>query len=183
MLTRNTIDDRQRSGRPITISTSMRLKRGAAIRNDTASLNKNGIRCSIQMVYINARRLKLKWFKIRKSQQLTHQNKIGRVRCAKRLRLQFGVKRNANNWKWNRVVNIDFGGVFILQPFQNIRNNGIWTEEKEAILSSLINAPTDKFKKGIIFWGAITPNGLIPTDTPINLTKWLNEKQYDAKKK
>ena len=161
----------------------MRLKRRASIRNVTASLNRNGTRCSTQMVYITARRLKLKWFKTRKSQKLTHQNKIERVRCAKRLRLQFGVKRNANNWKWDRVVNTDFSGVFTLQPFQNKRNDGIWAEEKEGIPSSLINAPTDKFKKGIIFWGGITSNGLIPADVPINLTKWLNEKQYDVKKK
>ena len=123
MLTRNSIDDRPRSGRPITISispfqqqvkTSMRLKRGVSIRNVTMSLNKNGTRCSTQTVYITARKLKLKWFKTRKSQKLTHQNKIERVRCAKRLRLQFCVKRNANNWEWDRVVNTDFSGVFTL---------------------------------------------------------------------
>ncbi|CAF1340096.1 unnamed protein product [Rotaria sordida] len=190
-LTRNTIDDRQRPGRPITISTpifqqqvktSMRLKRGAFIRNVTANLNKNGIRCSTYTVYKAARKLKLKWFKTRKSQKLSCQNKIERVECAKRLRSKFGVSRNAKNWKWDRVVNTDFSGVFTLQPFQNKRNDGIWAEENEAIPSSLINAPTDKFKKGIIFWGAISSNGLIPVDAPISLTKWLHEKQYHVKK-
>ncbi|CAF1287772.1 unnamed protein product [Rotaria sordida] len=168
-LTRNTIDDRQRPGRPIPISipifqqqvkTSMRLKRGASIRNVTANLNKNGIRCSTYTVYKAARK----------------------VDCAKRLRSKFGVSRNAKNWKWDRVVNTDFSGVFTLQPFQNKRNDGIWAEENEAIPSSLINAPTDKFKKGIIFWGAISSNGLIPVDAPISLTKWLHEKQYHVKK-
>ncbi|CAF4332446.1 unnamed protein product [Rotaria sp. Silwood2] len=190
-LTRNTIDDRQRPGRPITISTpifqqqvktSMRLKRGASIRNVTANLNRNGTRCSTYTVYKAARKLKLKWFKTRKSQKLSYQNKIDRVDCAKRLRSKFGVSRNAKKWKWDRVVNTDFSGVFILQPFQNNRNDGIWAEENEAIPSSLINAPTDKFKKGIIFWGAISSNGLIPVDAPISLTKWLHEKQYHVKK-
>ncbi|CAF1213564.1 unnamed protein product [Rotaria sordida] len=160
----------------------MRLKRGAFIRNVTANLNKNGIRCSTYTVYKAARKLKLKWFKTRKSQKLSYQNKIDRVDCAKRLRSKFGVSRNAKNWKWERVVNTDFSGVFTLQPFQNKRNDGIWAEENEAIPSSLINAPTDKFKKGIIFWGAISSNGLIPVDAPISLTKWLHEKQYHVKK-
>ncbi|CAF4288481.1 unnamed protein product, partial [Rotaria sordida] len=137
----------------------MRLKRGASISNVTANLNKNGIRCSTYTVYKAARK----------------------VDCAKRLRSKFGVSRNAKNWTWDRVVNTDFSGVFILQPFQNKRNDGIWAEENEAIPSSLINAPTDKFKKGIIFWGAISSNDLISVDTPISLTKWLHEKQYHVK--
>ncbi len=81
----------------------MRLKRGASIRNVTANLNKNGIRCSTYTVYKTPRKLKLKWFKTRKSQKLSYQNKIERVDCAERLRSKFGVRRNAKNWKWDRV--------------------------------------------------------------------------------
>ncbi len=80
------------------------------------------------------------------------------------------------------VVNTDFSGVFTLQPFQNKRNDGIWAEENEAIPSSLINAPTDKFKKESFSGEAISSNGLNPVDAPINLTKWLLEKQCHVKK-
>jgi hypothetical protein len=83
--------------------------------------------------------------------------------------------------KWI-IVNTDFSGKFTLQPFQNKRNDGIWAEEREAIPPSLIHATTDKFQKGIIFWGAISCNGLIPAGAPINFTKWLHQKQFRFKK-
>lgn len=55
VLARNTIEDKQRSERPATISTpdfqqkikaALRLKKGASIRNVTSNLNQNGIQCS-----------------------------------------------------------------------------------------------------------------------------------------
>ncbi|CAF3984004.1 unnamed protein product [Rotaria sp. Silwood1] len=116
-------------------------------------MNRHGIKCLTQTVYNTPRKLKLKWFKTKKSQKLTIQNKIKRIACAKY-------------------------GKFTLQPFQNKRNDGIWAEDSEAISPSLIHAPTDKFQKGIIFWGAISSNGLIPAGAPINFTKWLHQKQF-----
>ena len=134
-LTRNTINDKQRLGYPITVSTlifqqqvktSIRLRRDASIRNVTANTNIHGMKCSTQTVYNTARKLKLKWLKTKQSQKLTNQNKIKRIiACAKQLRLQFGVKRNEKNWKWDRVVNTDFSGKFTLQLFENKRNDGI----------------------------------------------------------
>jgi transposase len=193
VLTRNTIEDKQRSGRPTTISTpdfqqkvkaALRLKKGASIRNVTSNLNRNGIKCSARTVHKAARKLNLKWFKTRKSQKLTDDNKIRRVICAKQLRMKFGVNKKAQKWKWNRIVNTDFSGKFTFLPFQNKRNDGIWAEEGEVVPPVLINAPTDKFQKGIIFWGGISSYGLIPARAPINFTEWLhqqlpqNEKKY-----
>ncbi|CAF3480899.1 unnamed protein product [Rotaria sp. Silwood1] len=63
----------------------------------------------------------------------------------------------------------------------NRRNDGIWAEEGEEIPSSLINAPTEKFQKGIIFWGAISSQGLIPATAPINLTEWLRQQPSNGK--
>ncbi|CAF4748619.1 unnamed protein product [Rotaria sp. Silwood1] len=51
----------------------------------------------------------------------------------------------------------------------------------EEIPSSLINAPTEKFQKGIIFWGAISSQGLIPATAPINLTEWLRQQPSNGK--
>jgi activator of HSP90 ATPase len=59
ILIRNTIDDRPRSGPPVTVSTtdvqqkvkvSMKLKQGASIRNVTQSFNRNGTKCSAHTV-------------------------------------------------------------------------------------------------------------------------------------
>jgi transposase len=190
-LTRNAINDRPRSRRPITISTplfqeqvktSMRLRKGASIRTVTANLNRQGIKYSTQLVYNTARKLKLKWFKTKKSQRLTNQNKIKRIACAKQLRSKFGVRRSTKDWKWDRIVNTDFSGKFTLQPFRNVRNDGIWAEDNEVIPPSLIHAPREKFQKGIIFWGAISCYGLIPAGAPINLTEWLHRQQFLVKK-
>ncbi|CAF1149894.1 unnamed protein product [Rotaria sordida] len=93
-----------------------------------------------------------------KAQKLTNIDKLTRVKCAKRLRKKFGVKKNCNKWIWNRVVNCDFS-------------------EGEEIEPDLIHAKTDKFQKGIIFWGAISAQDLIPSQAPINVTKWLEQQR------
>ena len=95
--------------------------------------------------------------------------------------MQFSVKRNAKNWKWDKVVNTDFSGKFTLSPFQNKRFDNAWGEDSEAIPLSLIHAPKDKFEKGIISWSAIWSNGSIPAGTPVNFTKWLHQKQFRVK--
>ncbi|CAF4663029.1 unnamed protein product [Rotaria sp. Silwood2] len=191
-LTRNTIEDKKRSGHPATtstssfqqkIKTSLRLKKGASIRNVTSNLNRNGIKCFERTVHRTARQLNLKWFKTRKSQKLTEDNKTRRVICAKQLRMKFGVEKKAHKWKWNRLVNTDFSGKFTLLPFQNKRNDDIWAEEGEVVPPVLINAPTDKFKKGIIFWGGISSHGLIPARAPINFTEWLHQQPPQKKRK
>ena len=187
-LKRELIDDKRRPGRPVTVTTtvfrqrvreSMRLTKGASIRNVTSALNKQGLKCSTRSVLNAARCLKLRWYKMKKSQNLSIQNKLRRVECAKRLRLKFGVRPRAAKWKWNRIVNTDFSGKFTLQPFRNRRNDGVWAEEGEEIPKSLIHAPTDKFQKGIIFWGAISSKGLIPSKAPINLTEWLRRQSRE----
>jgi hypothetical protein len=85
-------------------------------------------------------------------------------------------------WKWDRIVNTDFSGKYTLLPFQNKRNDGIWAARDEPISPSLINVPSDKFEKGVIFWGAISSLGLIPAGAPINFSKWIQQHQIQDKK-
>ncbi len=63
-------------------------------------------------------------------------------------------------WRWNHIFNYDFYGLFTFQGFQNRRDNGVWTEEDEETEAGLINAQTDQFKKGIVFWGVVSSQGL-----------------------
>lgn len=93
------------------------------------------------------------------------------------LRSKFGIIKNSNKWKWNRIVNCDFSGLFTLQGFQNRRNDGVWAREGEEIEANLINTQMDKFQKGIMFWGAISSQGLIPSQAPINVTQWLEQQR------
>ncbi|CAF1189010.1 unnamed protein product [Rotaria sordida] len=102
--------------------------------------------------------------------------------CAKKLRMKYGVKKNAKKWKWSRIINTDFSRKFTLDPFRNKRNDDIWAEENEPVPLSLINASTHKFEKEILFWGAISSFGLIPARAPINLSKWLHQQQEHSKK-
>ena len=137
----------------------------------TSVLNRQRVKFCAQTAYNTARKLKLKWYKTRKSQKLTVSSKIRRLECTKQLRTRFGIRKQAKKWKWDRVVSTDFSGKFTLQPFQNRRNNGIWAEEGEELPLSVIHAPTDKFQKCIIFCGAISSRELIPATAPINFTE------------
>jgi hypothetical protein len=43
----------------------MKLRKGASIRNVTSNLSGNETKCSTQTVYNTARKLNLKWFKMK----------------------------------------------------------------------------------------------------------------------
>jgi hypothetical protein len=74
-------------------------------------------------------------------------------------------------------------GLFPLQGFQNKKNDEVWAEEGEEIKADLINAQVDKFQKGVIFWGAISSRGLIPSRGPINITQWLEQQHISSNDK
>jgi hypothetical protein len=186
------IDDKPRSGHPTTISTQpfirnvkklIKLKKSASIRKTHTILKRKGLQCSQKPVRLAIKKLNLKWYKARKSQKLTENNKLRRIECAKRLIAKFGTDKKSKKWKWNSVVNTDFSGIFTLQAFNNSRNDGIWAEGKEEIPYSLSTRPSEKYKKGIMFWGAISSHGLIPCRNPINVTKWLQQQKPSNNKR
>ena len=69
-----------------------------------------------------------------------------------------------------------------MRKFPRAHLSGSRAKDSEAIPPSLIHAPTNKFQKGIIFWGTMSSNELIPADALINFTKWLPQKQFRVKK-
>ncbi|CAF3142886.1 unnamed protein product [Rotaria sp. Silwood2] len=186
ILKRETINDKKRSGRPVTVTTSefrknvdkcIRLKKNASIRKTDAILKRQGFTSSETSIYRTVKALNLKWYKKRKSQKLSDIDKKNRVKCAKTLRSKLGISKNSNKWRWNRIVNCDFSDLFTFQGFQNKKNDGVWAREGEEIEAGLINAQTEKFQKGILFWGAISSQGLIPSRAPINVTQWLEQQR------
>jgi hypothetical protein len=56
-------------------------------------------------------------------------------------------------------------------------------EKVKEIEANLINAQMDQFRKGIIFWGAISTHGLIPSHAPINVTQWLEQQRTPSNDK
>jgi hypothetical protein len=186
ILKRGTIKDKTRSGAPRTVRTLrfqqtvkklIKLKKGQSQRKVTAKLKQINIKTSRTTVQRAIKDLKLKPFKKRKAQKLTINNKIQRVACAKKLRKKFGVKKYKSNWKWNKIVNTDFSGIFTLSNFQNSKNDVIYAENADEINGELREAPREKYPKGVMFWGAISSRGLIPKNGPINFTKWLNNQK------
>ncbi len=75
----------------------------------------------------------LKWFKKKRVQKLTVENKMQRVRCAKILRKNFGATKRSKAWRWDKVVNTDFSGKFILDSSSNPHNDGVWATAAEEI--------------------------------------------------
>ena len=186
ILKRGTVSDKKRSGRSVTITTPefrknvdkcIRLKKNAAIRKTNAILKRQGFASSEASVYRTVKTLNLKWYKKKKSQKLSDIDKTKRIKCAKALRSKSGIRKNSNKWRWDRSVNCDFSGLFTFQGFQNRRNDGVWARGGEEIEADLINAQTDKSQKGIILWGAISLQGLIPSRAPINLAQWLEQQR------
>ena len=192
IINRGTIDDKKRSGRPVTttnlefqqnVKHHLNMEKGASIRKTAVLLKQSQIQSSSSSVYRAAKNSNLNWYKKRKSQKLTDADKRKRIKCAKRLRRKFGIRKNSNKWKWNLIVNCDFSGLFPLQGFQNKRNDGVWIEKGEEVEGDLLNAQADKFPNGLIFWGAISSQGLIPSNASINVTEWLKQQRTSAKGK
>ena len=78
ILKRETIRDKKRSGRPVTVTTPdfrkhvdkcIRLKKNASIRRANTLLQRQGFTSSESSVYRTAKALNLKWYKKKKSQK------------------------------------------------------------------------------------------------------------------
>lgn len=152
------------------------LKKGTSQRKVHAKLQSKNIKCSRTSVRRTIKEIKLKPFKRRKSQKFTEENKIKRVACAKNLREKYGVNPR-RKWKWDKIVNTDFSGIFTFEAFQNSKNDVIYAKNTAEIPASLRNAPKDKYPKGVMFWGGICSLGLIPKSGPINFTKYLQDQR------
>ncbi|CAF1389256.1 unnamed protein product [Rotaria sp. Silwood1] len=142
LLKRGSTYDRKRSGRPRTTTTpdyrntvlqEIQTKTKASIRSVSAKLRQNGWKTSPSSVYRTEKSLGLKWFKKKRVQKLTIENKMQRVRCAKILRKNFGATKRSKTWRWDKVVNTDFSGKFILDSSSNPHNDGVWAKAAEEI--------------------------------------------------
>lgn len=158
------------------------LKRKKGQRTVVKELKRKNIRGGLYSVNKAIKEIGLKPFKTRKAQKLTAANRVKRVECAKKLRKKFGAIKNYK-WKWNKVVNTDFSGIFTYQPFQNSKNDVVYAYNADEIPSELREAPREKYPKGIMFWGGISSFGLIPKSGPINFTQWLDDQKEDGSRR
>ncbi len=96
-----------------------------------------------------------------------------RVRCAKILRKNFGVTKRSKARRWDKVVNTDFSGKFILDSSSNPHNDGVWATSAEEIPPRIYYRSKSKFASGLVFWGGISYEGLISKNGPFDVTSWL----------
>ncbi|CAF2856731.1 unnamed protein product [Rotaria sp. Silwood2] len=183
ILKRKTIDDLPRSGAPRTTTTpeylqvvreTIELKRNTSIRNANDKLNRQGYRTSKSSVWRVKNELKLKWWKRKTVQKLTDHQKIQRATIAKRLRKHYGVKKGSKFYKWNKVLNTDFSGTFLLTPQANQHNEGVYPKSSNDIPYELKTKSKQKFQKNVILWGGISYQGLFSSQSPIFTDEWLD---------
>ncbi len=116
-------------------------------------------------------------------QKLTAENKRQRVRCVKILRRSFGTTERSKAWRWDRVVNTDFSGKFVLDSSSNPHNDGVWAIAVEEIPPEIYYRSKSKFAPGLVLWGGISYDGLIPKDGPFDVTSWLKNQTKEKPKK
>ncbi|CAF1378214.1 unnamed protein product [Rotaria sordida] len=108
---------------------TLRRKINRILENETRK-NIDSKRTSVRRII---EELKLKPFKLRKVEKLTVLNEQQRVTCAKRLIRKFGARKTGPKWQWTKIIDIDFSGIFIMESFQNIKNNVVYAEDPSEI--------------------------------------------------
>ena len=140
-----------------------------SVRKTTAILKKKGVNISKSSVGRVAKESNLVFYKKRKTQKLTFQNKLDRVASARYL------KHTYKNNYYNFAIT-DFSGKMTLIPKLNQTNAGYYSKDPKSQHSpSLTDSQHKKHNTGIILWGMVTRKGVLPRDKPIYMTEWIKK--------
>ncbi|CAF4702284.1 unnamed protein product, partial [Rotaria sp. Silwood2] len=132
---RGTIDPKRRSGRPRTTRTTKFMslvkanvenKRRKSIRKTNALLTRKQLKSSYDSVQrVLKDDIKIKPWKIPRSQKITSLHREQRMNSAKQLLKRFGRQPTRSYYKWKRLIHIDFSGRVQLIQKNNNKNNVI----------------------------------------------------------
>ncbi|CAF3875757.1 unnamed protein product [Rotaria sordida] len=163
----------------------MENKLGQSIRKTNDLLQKNHVNSSYSSVRRTLKEdIKLKPWKLTRSQKLSPIQREARVISAKKLLKKFGLNPTRSNSKWKRLVNTDFSGRVSLLQKHNSKNNIIWSTSKTTIPLALQSVHQEKCSPGVLLYGAISSRGLIPPTASVFIDDWLKiECQKINKKK
>ena len=124
--------------------------------------------------------LNKKFVRYRRTQRLTTKHKEDRVKCARYLRKKYGVKPKSKNYGWDKVINTDFSAPVRCRRKLNPQNDGVWVDKdmdmKGEAIKIAANKGYEKYSKGLMLFGGITSEGLLPRNKPIFFTEWLHKK-------
>jgi hypothetical protein len=190
---RGTVNARWRSGRPRTTRTrkfislvkqNIENKRKQSMRRTNRLIKKEQLKSSYGSVHRALRYdIKIKPWKITRSQKINDTQRHERVRSAKILLRKFGNKPTRSNSKWKRLINSDFSGRINLIQKHNAKNNVIWSKNKTTIPPELLTVGQQKYSPGVMIFGSISSRGLIPNNSPIFIDEWLKTECKRLKKK
>ena len=190
---RGTANARKRPGQPRTTRTAefislgrqhMENKPKQSIRKTDQSLRKEQMKSSYGTIHRTLTcDIKIKPWKITRSQRINDVQQEKRVKSAKKLLKKFGNNPTRSNSKWKRLINSDFSGRIKLVQNHNSENNIIWSTNKTTIPPELLTIGQEKYSPGLTIFGAISSRGLIPKDSPIFVDEWLKAECKKINKK
>ncbi|CAF1072359.1 unnamed protein product [Rotaria sp. Silwood1] len=85
--------------------------------------------------------------------------------------------------KWQRLVNTDFSKPFRLTPQLNSKNDIIWSTSRQVADKHGGYYGRKKFAPGVMLWGGISWNGLIPREAPVLIDEFLEGYQWSKRAK
>ncbi|CAF1371905.1 unnamed protein product [Rotaria sordida] len=80
--------------------------------------------------------------------------------------------------KWQRLVNTDFSKSFRLTPQLNFKNDIIWCTSRQDADKHGGYYGRENFSPGVMLWGGISWNGLIPREAPVFIDEFLEGYQW-----
>ncbi len=86
---------------------------------------------------------------------------------------EFGVKSSSKHFKWDRILNTDFGAPIGLFRSRNVKNDGIYAESLKDIPGEVIEIGYNKYGECDVV-GRYNAEGLVPRNGPTNFTLCLH---------
>lgn len=117
---------------------------------------------------------------IRKTQKLTQEHKDNRVVCAKYLIRKYGKTPRWSNYAWDRVLITDMSKPFRLNRPKNPQNDKVWVPKDydpttDLSMLKITTKGTNKSSPGVILWGGVVGQTLIPKKGPFFFSDWLKD--------
>ena len=101
------------------------------------------------------------------------------MESAKKLLRKYGKEVRPGR-QWARVVNTDFSAKIKLNPTHNTKNDIVWSTSREEA-GDLLECKEEKFSLGVMIWGGISFQGLVPPQAPLFVDEMC--KKYDSTSK
>ncbi|CAF1544239.1 unnamed protein product [Didymodactylos carnosus] len=115
--------------------------------------------------------------------KITNEHLMKRKKFALWLKRHWKLNPHDRSSKWQRLVNTYFSKPFRLTPELTSKNDIIWSTSRQDADKHGGYHGREKFSPGIMLWGGISWNGLIPPEAPVFIDKFLDGYQWPKRAK